>query len=957
MGIGMSKSSTPSRSTTLTLAATISAEVTGWRTQGYHPFPSETTRQLLSHWFDRDDDAGEQFHECQRLAIETVIYLHEIRQIKSLTQLYNDFAPEQLNLFKTIADEVRGTPFLKYCIKSATGSGKTWVLAALVVWQYFNSLNSETNAAYSSRFMVVTPGLEVRNRILDSFKGRRDSKSGERDPAKSDYRLPLFMPDSADWNRRFALLDSVLEPSDIRANASAPDSPFVAITNWQQFKLARDNPSLAEQLGLDTSEEPQGEVIGEFFTEYPDLIVLNDEAHHVHGKKTAKADELVWRRFMGEMYDRMKERHKAQAGLFMQLDFSATPFYGSGINREFFPHIVYNYDLKDALRDMLVKQLFLEERAQPAGQPKLEDLDFSADRDEKRQVTNISLGQRRTIDIGVAKLTELTNDFRTKGLKDKPVYMILCEDTTVADRVADYLLTCKSPTGELFTLRELLVFHSELTKEKHGYTQDDARAGKGEVAQRKFAALDSIDDNDDPLRVVISVLALREGFDKTNICVIAALRASEADILLEQIVGRGLRLMFPKYKTDQTIQDAKLQAVEALRQREQPQFALDFLYVVEHPRFRDFYNNLRKEGYLIASGDSSAIAPTGDLVAIEAQPARIPARDIAWPLAIHEEAKLPDFASIDISELPPFNVPLDLFRTTISNIAITDRHLETDTRAQTWALRDKNFNYGTFLTHAAKLISRQGRTHVLSAKLADIARLIDDYASNRLFKQSVDFTDEFNYKVLADQAVQDHVETTIRNRIIELLGTITFEVRPGAWRYLSDLARINIRENFSIPTRRCIYPRLGFSSRFGGLERKVMETTLDGSPEVLAWCKLQRKHNLAIAYRDPSGLLRSYEVDFLLRTADACFLLETKSDKDMQHPTVGLKARAAKHFCQSISGITSPIKVNQATTWEYLILPESLYRANDGASFTALLPMMRRARDLLIAAEKGELFA
>jgi type III restriction enzyme len=147
------------------------------------------------------------------------------------------------------------------------------------------------------------------------------------------------------------------------------------------------------------------------------------------------------------------------------------------------------------------------------------------------------------------------------------------------------------------------------------------------------------------------------------------------------------------------------------------------------------------------------------------------------------------------------------------------------------------------------------------------------------------------------------------------------------------------------------------SSRFGGLERKVMETTLDGSPEVLAWCKLQRKHGLTIAYREPSGLLRNYEVDFVLRTGESCFLLETKSDKDLELPNVGLKARAAKHWCASISGVAPPPGMDQPTAWEYLLLPEGLYRANEGASFTALLPLMRSERDKLVAAEKGELFA
>ena len=954
----MAKASVASKVSTLLLPELIQAEVLGWRNQGYHPFPSETTRQLLSHWFDRNEEAAEQFHDCQRAAIETVIYLHEIRQIHSLRELYEQFAPERLKLFKSIADEVAAIPFIKYCIKSATGSGKTWVLAALVVWQYFNALNEESNAPYSPRFMIVTPGLEVRSRILDSFRGRRDPKTGNRNPGDSDYRRPLFMPADMHWRGRFNLLDSVLSPDDIRSNTTPPDGPFVAIVNWQQFVMQKDKEkeSIAEQLGLVSFEEPQGEVIADFMTEYPDLVIMNDEAHHVHGKKTAKADELVWRRFMDVLSDRMQERHGKSAGLFAQIDFSATPFYGSGLSREYFPHIVYDYDLRDALGDMLVKQLFLEERVRQPGQPDLHDLDFNAERDDKRQVIRLSPGQKQLIDIGLSKLNQLSEDFQNKGLNRKPVYMILCEDTTVADLVHDHLLTCKGSNGNLLQPRNLLLFHSELKKEKHGYTLTEARGGSG-AADRTHATLDSIDDDSDPLRIVISVLALREGFDKSNICVICALRASEADILLEQIVGRGLRLMFPAYKTDATIQEAKRQAVEALRRRERPNFSLDFLYIVEHPKFRTFYDDLRKQGYLIGSGDSSDTPPTGDLVPVEVMLERVPLRDIAWPLAIHEESKLPDLSAIDVDALPAYKITLDQQRTMLTSLAVTDRHLETDTRAETWMLRDKYFDYDSFLRTTALIIASQGKTRVLSAKLADIAAVVDDYVSRRLFRSEVDFRDEYNYKVLADRNVLDFVTSTLRNVIHELLGQPQYDVRRGTWRRVSDLTRLLVRETSSVPTRRCVYPRLPVAARFGGLERQVMETTLDGSPEVLAWCKLQRKHNLTIAYRDPSGLLRNYEVDFVLRTAESCFILETKADRDLASPNVGTKARAAGHWCESVSGVAPPPELSQPTAWEYLLLSESVYRANSGLGFAGLLPLMRQARDRVIAEQQGQLFA
>jgi type III restriction enzyme len=136
-----------------------------------------------------------------------------------------------------------------------------------------------------------------------------------------------------------------------------------------------------------------------------------------------------------------------------------------------------------------------------------------------------------------------------------------------------------------------------------------------------------------------------------------------------------------------------------------------------------------------------------------------------------------------------------------------------------------------------------------------------------------------------------------------------------------------------------------------------MTGLLDGSAEVRAWCKLQRKHGLEIAYRDHSGLLRTYEADFILRTEDACYLLETKSDDYLTHPTVGVKTRAAKHWCESVCGVR-PEGIDQPDKWEYLLLNESVFYANRGMGFAALVPTMRRVRDQVIAQQfHGALFA
>ena len=918
----------------LYLAEALKEEVTAWANQGW-PGVTQTTYELLSYWFNRDEEAEERFYECQRRAIETVIYCHEILQARTLLELYERLCPEALLRHAPLKEEVESIPFPKYCLKMATGAGKTWVLAALLVWQYFNALRGERPGHYSYRFLVVAPGHEVLNRLLDSFKGKRDPATGQRDPTTSDYQRALFMPEGARWRNQFHL--EILEPQDVRANTTPPDGPFVFLTNWQQFRLSKGKPGLWEQYtGEDVEEQPRGEVIADFLSEYPDLVVMNDEAHHVHGKKTAKNEELVWRRFMRVLYERLTERHPKNRGLFLQIDYSATPFYGSGARREYFPHIVYDYDLVQAMRDMLVKQLFLEERQSIAGE-KLESLDFRAVRTEgngkRGKVKALSTGQKLLLEIGRRKLEQLTREFRERGIERKPVMMVLAEETEVAELVAQHFATLTDEKGQPYDERQVMVIHSDL-KEKELY---EARL-----------RLDKIDDDNDPLRVVISVLMLREGFDKTNICVIVVLRATEADLLLEQIVGRGLRLMFPKTRYPE-LWDAKVEAVEDLRKNRTPSNSLDFLFIVEHPRFRAFYEELRRQGYLIGSGDTSTTRSTGDLLPVDAMPERIPRYDIAWPVLVFEQGRLPDLTKIDVSSLPPYPGDFEQIRRMLSKIAITDVHMETGAKAKTWKLDNRYFDYHFFLQQATHAVTTLGRMPLLTGHQAAIAALIDEYVSHYLFGQPIDFTKPENYSVLNFVLVFDHVVAQIRRAVLQAIEGARYEVR-GVWKRLSDLKRIMVRQSRSVETAKGIYPLQSYSAVGGGFERDFMLEVLNPSPEVLAFAKLERKHELFIPYRDEDGIQRRYEVDFLVRTEDAIYLVETKADRDLDKPGVALKARAAQAWCANASTVPPPDDLPQPQRWEYLILSEGLFKENRGLSFEALVPLCRALRDRLIAA-------
>ena len=935
----------------LPLATTLEPEVKAWADQGWQGV-TQTTYELLAYWFNRGEETDEKFHDCQRRAVETIIYCHEVLGIKTLKQAFEKFAPEALSTSATLSEEVQSLPFAKYCLKMATGTGKTWVLAALLVWQYFNALNNERPGKYSAHFLLVAPGHEVLNRLLDMFLGKHDPKTGNRDKSKSDFERPLFMPDGERFRNRFHL--RVLEPADIRPNFTPPDEPFVYITNWQQFRL-NESSNLWDQLtGADVEEQPRGEIIADFLSEYSDLIIFNDEAHHVHGAKTAKGEELVWRKFLTVLYSRMAEKRGNEKGAFLQIDFSATPFYGSAEKKEYFPHIVYDFDLVEAMRAMLVKQIFLEERQGMMGE-KMDDLDVRAERAEadeehrRGQVIGVSVSQKLLLDIGRKKMEQIAIEFCQKGLDKKPVLFVLAENTEVADLVAEHLANLTDEHGRNYR-NQILVIHSDK---------------KGEMSDKDWEKyrqqLESLDEPEEinPIRVVVSVLMLREGFDTQNVAVVVVLRSAKADLLLEQIVGRGVRLMFPEYKYPE-LADLKREAREDVMRKCAPKNSLDFLFVVEHPKFRSFYEELQKQGYAIGVGDSSGTGTTGDLVLSEATPERIKKYDLSWPIQVYEQSPKFDFSAIDISKLPKYSISFETLKKQLSQIAITETLAETGGKIKTWKLDNKYFDYAHFLRQATMAVASERGAHILTGKMADITGIIDEYVSKYIFGGEIDFQKLENYTILNYAPLFDFVVGSVKRILLDGLGAIQYEVKAGKVGRLSDLKKIYVRESLSVPVERCIYPLSAYSRRGEGFEKKFMEEILDKSVEVEAFGKIQqRKHPLNISYRDKDGIKRDYFPDFIIKTKDKMYIVETKAEDEMQKAEgneknlIVLKARAAVSWCKTASQVILP---DQPQEWEYFMLSEKTFNENRQLSFDAMADLGRLDLERLLASEAGKLF-
>ena len=921
---------------------------------------TETTHRLLRYWFDRDADSPVRFHDCQRRAIETLVYCHEVlrtkegERISNLGDLYATIAPEAMGEYPHIAEAANESDYEKYCLKLATGTGKTWILQAALVWQYFNA-KWESESGYSEHFLVVTPGLVVLDRLLDAFLGKKDA-NGNRDPNKADLKSELFMP--PEWRNDFHL--RIMRPEDVNPASTPFDGPFVLILNWHKL-LPKDQRQslLAETLGRE--ETDTSVMYSEYLTAYRDLVIFNDEAHHAHNKAkrggSKEPDDAKWLEAVKNLRDEIRTAWDRRAGLFMQVDFSATPFYGAGDKREYFAHIVYDYDLKHAMhgyspvvkKDIplpLVKQLFLEERQAVVGD--LQALDFRAVREaedgkKRGAVAALSQGQLLLLEIGLNKLDQIQADFEASGIDKKAVLFIACEENEVADMVAAELKLRTDSRGQKLE-NQILLMHSDA----------EGRLTPEEWKQTKFWR-DTIDEPEriNPKRVIINVMMLREGFDVRNICVAVVLRSSESDILLEQMVGRGMRLMF----SGQEFFETKRQALEEIAANQKPSAQLDFLFIVEHPRFRDFYLNLRKEGYPVFGGDSSEMTTGGDLTPVPLDPSRLAAFNLGWPVQFHDEGRIPDPTHISVANLPQYPKGFADTRKEFDGILIADRHEPTDSVTNTWRLYSDTFSYDVFLRDTANRIVLDRENTILSGRRAELMSVLDDYVSTHLFGEKVDFHQEDNYRVLAHIPLYDFVVTHVRKALVDLLGKVVYEAHPEAvWERLSKVDKILVRAKNVVVTNKSIYPKTSPAPKGGGFEARFMAECLEKSSSVLAYAKLDPRHGFSIRYRNEFGIARDYYPDFIVKTANKMYLVETKGDRDMSSPVVARKAKAAIGWCETASRTKPPAELSQPAEWEYVLLSEKTYAQQGRAGFDALLGACRSQLQQLVAFGQGRLF-
>ncbi len=929
------------------LPALLAAKVKAWADCGYEGVTS-ITEALLRHWFHTEHEEAA-FHPAQRTAIETAIFVHEVlrRELPSeggfLHGLHTHLgAPEDRDeLFAPWWADL----LPRYGFKLATGTGKTWVLQALLVWQVLNRLAVDQSwnrdlapsesewrrQAFSARCLVVTPGLVVHGRLLDALLGLEDER-GNRDLDKSDLKRlhELFLP--SDYRDAFFGAFQAKDGRFIMETTPQPEA-FAVVVNWQALmdrsgdEEAVEHPAelldIPKYGSVTERGNPRYLVLREWLAAEPDLVVYNDEAHHTH--TNVGGEEGAWEAALSAIRAEQHALHGACLGF--RGDFSATPFFqvsaGKGKAkqpaRKWFPHILCDYGLGQAQKDMLVKQLWIVKK---------DGLDEGViPRSEDGQLTET---QKALLEVGLAQRHWVENGFAVLGQTAIPKLMVVAEDTAIADQVKAYLETER--VGD-FGLKAdgVAVLHSG----RKGQLKPD----EYDALRRRIFAADRRDD----LQVIVNVAMLQEGFDVNSICVIVFLRAGESSILVEQVIGRGLRLMFRKEAVEAGLWEAKVEAMQNLKERREPLNAFDMLFLVDHPKFRSLLREtLEQEGLELGEGEvDEKKSAVGEVLTVNIDPARVPSMDLAWPLSFHrEDPPLPDVRELLKHSFKPYGDQnaLNLLRKN-QGVMLSKEHVESGTQVG-FVLQLSPEAQTALANMAEQLVAGRSKGQSwLSAQWVEMLEVVEQVAVKHLFSHS-DFDPlnrEGDARVLRTNEVTQHLRKQLedaRDRwLAEIQKAHPSEVGVSGWGWASNpeldgrIPTLRGRESRRIANDRCVFPVIFETAQGGGFERAFIEQVLEKSGEVFAWFKpLERRHSLRLNYRTRFGELSRYWPDFVVRTGDTMWLIETKGARDRESQTIWDKAKAALEWCRTASQVEPPDEHpsgaawNQPKVWKYAIL-------------------------------------
>ncbi len=877
------------------LVRAIRAEVDLWRHGGYAGV-SETSQTLLNYWFHSEhrvkNDAGElipfHYHWAQREAIETFIYLYELRRVRNMAELLFEFGDEQLaDLALGILPEQ--DQWAKYCAKIATGAGKTKIMTLAIVWSYFHSLY-EPESEMARHFVVIAPNLTVYERLKDDFEH-----------CAIFYKDPLI---PEEWRSDFQM-EVVLQD----APGGTTTTGAIYLTNIHRLYPRRDQPRHEDEATAAIFGPPvkrgraleTGESLRQRITAHPRLMVLNDEAHHLHDP------DLAWNRAIKALHEESLER--GNAGLCMQLDFTATPKHNDGT---LFRHIVVDFPLGEAVDAGIVKVPVLGES---------DELIARGDKRtpaHERYAMHLQLGYQRYAQ-SYAELHKVR----------KPILFVMTESAKAANEIATYLDSDAFPLlkGRVLNIHTRLKGRIKRVKRGGRWIKEfveNEKAMKPEDLRALREMSRELDRPDSKFRCVVSVMMLREGWDVRNVTTIVPLRpySAKSGILPEQTLGRGLRRMFPLGDLPEIVT------------------------VIEHPAFRKLYEDeLAQEGVDIAVLPVREAFKQTVTIYVDREHKPVEALEIEVPLisdAIETTNELQGLTFEDVRDFfrARFH-PLPIGKKRDGPIEYKERHLFTDEIVVRMKLDPGLLNNAwsapSYFTQMLERACRISNAH------AQLAPLVERFIAEVLFERPVNlYSGEVDHR-MRDPDVIEHIRATFAPLILSKTVQRRERHRLRRSQPLSTWKPYQATSNDkrpALPAERTMFNLVPCDNDF----EQDFTDFLDTAQDVVAFAKNAGPQKLMIDYLKPDGYRALYVPDFIVRArSGAYYLVELKGRRDESVPW---KAAAAIEWCEVAS--------QGGTPWHYLYVPYALFQRSTTATIETLARACEPSLQELLQEVKGQ---
>lgn len=833
------------RTSEMLLVNKLRTVVDNWRDKDY-PDITDTTRELLYFWFFNDHKLnGElfRFWFCQREAIETLIYLFEVKKYDDLKPVIENYADNfRKDLFTNaveFSEDVSGKRkliryfpeldqegeqelpeegLLRYAFKMATGSGKTYAMALIIVWSYFNRIR-EKNTRYPDNFLIIAPNVIVYERLAKDFADN-----------KIFYTLPLI-PHAwkSYWNVKVTLRED---------NSQLNPSGNLIVNNIQQLYESRKHEFTPKNivddiLGRTTQKDltKSPDILIDKIRKLDNLIVINDEAHHVHDKN------LEWHKILMSIHNSLPN------GINLWLDFSATPKTQTGT---YYPWIIVDYPLAQAVEDRIVKAPLIVHRV------------------DKKDPDNITADNviRKYGDWITAALDRWKKHYEVySSVGKKPVLFIMAEKNNYADKIAE---TIRNNSGLEDPDEEVMVIH--VKTQDGGSNETEIKITEKDLPiLRKIAR--EIDEPENKVKIIVSNMMLREGWDVQNVTVVLGLRpfTSKAQILPEQAVGRGLRLM-SKISPDHT----------------------QTLEVMGTKAFEEFVRELEKEGV----GINTVGTPPPLPVTIAPEKSRLK-YDIEIPQT--ELRYKRNYKKIE--ELDPLNIPSLFTSDKLDDerkILIRMEFPVTETEVHQAAIEVSVLPTGReMLSYITNEVRKRAR---LACDFSILYPIIERYILEKSFEVKInDIEDERLRKNLNDMSVQE----AIIDILAKETGKISAEFKDKVIK--RNVIKLSKFEPFIWRRKhlKCKKTVFNFVAVYNNFEAEFAEF-LDNCSDIDRFAALADK--FWIDYLSSRGAIRMYHPDFIavqkINNKEIFWIIETKG---REYEDTDKKDEAMKIWCDNIS--------------------------------------------------------